>query len=471
MSVILLSCVIALAVGAVVGWLGASARKTAHLQRTLAERDHARQERIRSDQATADGRKRLEVEQRARAEAETRLAENERMLGEQRSFLDGSRKQLEDSFAVLAQQTLKTVGDSLITLNKTQLEGSKGEIVQSLDTKRAEIETMLKPLRDMLDAYRGELTKSEHVRNEVYGGLQEQIRALLTLQEAAHRETSNLVNALRVPNVRGSWGESSLKNCVELAGMSEFCDFTLQETFLAPDDSRVRPDMVVRLPNHRVIAVDSKAPIDAYIQAASEPDEPRKRALLDQHATNLRRHVDALSKKEYQLSVGDTVDFTVMFIGGEQFLSSALVTDPGIFEYAVRKKVYLASPTVLLPLLRAVAAGWKAEKTEENARRVHDAGQQLFERFVKVMEHITGVGKSLNGAVAKYNEAIRSIDSRLWPKGEELQRLTGTGKDLGALDQLSLMANESTRFRLTMQSEEELLAGPVEISLVRDVGE
>jgi DNA recombination protein RmuC len=489
MSVFLLSCVIALVAGAVLGWLGASVRKTAELrrretaaaersrreaaelQRALAERDLARQERARSDQAVADARLRLEGEQRARTAAETRLAENERLLNEQRGFIEGSRKQLEDSFTALAQQTLRTVGESLIVQNKTQLEGSRGDIVQSLDTKRAEIETMLKPLRDMLEAYRGELTKSEHTRNEVYGGLREQIRSLLSLQEAAHRETSRLANVFQSPTVRGEWGEYSLRRCMEMSGMSAYCDFVLQETITSDDGRRLRPDCIVRLPNKRLIAIDSKAPLADYGAAAESNSDERKRELLILHAKTIRRHIDSLSRKEYQSSIGDSLDFTVMFIPGEHFLSAALVSDPELFEYAVSKKIYLASPTILLPLLRAIEASWKAEQTEENARKIQAVGQQLFERFVKVMEHITGVGRVLNQAVAKYNEAIGSIDSRLWPKGEELQRLTGTGKDLGGLEQLSLIANESTKFRLTMQNEDEVMAGPVEISLVRERSE
>ena len=160
------------------------------------------------------------------------------------------------------------------------------------------------------------------------------------------------------------------------------------------------------------------------------------------------------TRREYQASVGDTLDFTVMFLPGEHFLSAGLVTDPGLFEYAVEKKIYLASPTVLLPLLRAVAAGWKAERTEENAKRMHDAGVELFNRFVKVMELFQDLGATIGKTVEKYNGVIRSIDTRLWPKGEEMQRMAGSGKDLGDLKQLEVVPLESTKLRLTMQASE-----------------
>jgi DNA recombination protein RmuC len=439
---ILLS-VIALLIGAIVGWVSASVRKTGAIQRALAERDLARAERERSEAVAAEARRVANAESQARVAAET-----------QSTFLGDARKQMEESFAATAQKTLATISSSFLELNKAHLDGSKGEIVASLDTKKAEIDTMLQPLRDMLDRYAGELTKSEHSRNEAYGGLQEQIRSLLAAQELSQREASRLANALDSPAVRGSWGENSLKRCIEMAGMSELCDFDAQQTFLTDEGRRLRPDVVIHLPNKRVIAVDAKVPLTDYSVAANETDESRKRDALTAHARTLRRHIDSLSRKEYQASVGESLDFTVMFLPGEHFLSAALVTDPMLFEYAVEKKIYLASPTVLLPLLRAVAAGWKAERTEENAKKMHDAGVELFNRFVKVMDLIADIGGALAKTVDHYNKAIRSIDTRLWPKGQEMQRMAGSGKELEALSQVDTVPLESSRLRLTMQGEE-----------------
>ncbi|HYM59521.1 MAG TPA: DNA recombination protein RmuC [Thermoanaerobaculia bacterium] len=447
--------IIALAAGAVVGWLWASARKSAESHRFQAERDMARAERERSERTAAEARGRLEAAQQTSAVAETRLAETQRLLADQTRFLGESRKQMEDAFAALAQRTLATVAESLVQTNKTQLDGSKGEIVQSLDTKRAEIESLLTPLREMLNQYRGELVKSEEARNQTYGGLQEQIKQLLSVQEGAQREASRLANALQSPTVRGSWGESSLKRCIELAGMSELCDFTMQETFTNDEGRRMRPDCIVHLPNKRVIAIDAKAPLLEYAAATEATDEARRQEFLTQHAKTLRRHIESLSRKDYQAGVGESLDFTVMFVPGEHFLSAALVTDPSLFEFAVNRKIYLASPTILLPLLRAIEAGWKAERTEETAKRMHEVSIELFNRFVTAMEKIAAVGKALQASVARYNEAIRSIDARLWPKGEELQRMAGSGKDLGELAQIEEMPIESGKLRLTMQGESE----------------
>ena len=435
-----LAALVALALGLLIGWLLASARRGAEAQRALAERDLARQERERSETARVEMQRRVEEAQQARAVAESRSSEAQRLL-ENHQLL---QKQLEDSFANLAQKAFRDVGEILVQKNHG-----------ALDTKKAEIEALLTPVRQMLDQYRAEVLKSEHARNESYGGLQEQIRALLSAQESAQRESSRLANALQSPTVQGSWGEMSLRRCVELAGMSEYCrDFETQQTFLTDEGRRLRPDLIVNLPNERVIAIDAKAPLTDYIAATSEADEGKKRTLLEQHAKNLRRHIDTLSRREYQSSIGETLDFTVMFIPGEHFLSAALVTDTSLFEYAAEKKIVLGVPTVLIPLLRAVATGWKAEKTEENAKKMHDAALELFNRFVKVMEHLAGVGRALQSTVEKYNSAIGSIDRMLWPKGEELQRMAGSGRSLGELNQIETVPLESSKLRLTMQGEE-----------------
>jgi DNA recombination protein RmuC len=432
--------IVAIGVGVCGGWVLAAARIGGAAQRAQAERDLAREERARAEALAREAQRAAAEAGRGRAVAETRLTDIEQALAD--------RKTMEDAFANMAQRVFQQVGQSLVTQNKTQVDGS-------LNAKKAEIETLLQPLRDMLDSYRGELMKSEHARTEAYGGLQEQIRSLLTAQESAQREASRLANALQSPTVRGSWGENTLKRCIELAGMSEFCDFVTQETFLDDEGRRLRPDVIVRLPNQRVIAIDAKVPLTEYTAAANAEDEEKRREFLALHARTLRRHIDSLSRREYQSSIGNTLDFTVLFLAGEHFLSAALVSDPAIFEYAVDKKVYLASPTVLLPMLRAVATGWKAERTEENAKRMHDAGVELFNRFVIAMERISDVGKALQATVSRYNEAIRSIDTRLWPKGEELQRMAGSGKELGELKQIEAVPLESTKLRLHSQGEEE----------------
>src|SRR3954453_8495760 len=200
---------------------------------------------------------------------------------------------MENAFAATPQRVFSELGTTIVQQNSVQVGGA-------LDTKKAEIATLLDPLSRMLDEYRGELAKSERLRNQVYGGLEQQIKTLLATQQSAQREAARLANALQSPTVRGSWGENTLKRCIELAGMSEFCDFTTQETFFDDDGRRLRPDVIVRLPNQRVIAIDAKVPLTEYSAAANAENEDRKRELLVLHAKTVRRHIDALSKREYQ---------------------------------------------------------------------------------------------------------------------------------------------------------------------------
>ena len=443
--------VAALLVGIAAGWMAAVARHSPTTQRAIVEAEASRRERDRIEAALSATRSEMMTAQRARAVAETRAADVELLMSNHEQL----KKQMEDTFAASAQRALKLVGESLVHMNKQQVDGS-------LDTKKAEIDGLLKPLREMVDNYRGELMKSEQMRSESYGGLQEQIKSLLIAQESTQREASRLANALQSPTVRGSWGEMSLRRCVELAGMTEYCDFVAQETIESDEGRRLRPDMIVRLPNGRVIVVDAKAPTSEYAAAAQAADEDQRKQLLASHTRNLKRHVDSLSRKEYQAAVGESLDFTVMFIPGEQFLSAAAITDPEFFEFAAQRRIYVATPAILLPLLRAVNAGWKAEKTEENAKRMHDAGVELFNRFVRVMEIISEVGGRLTRTVEKYNEAIRSIDARLWPKAEEMQRMAGSGKDLANLEQIEAVPLQSSKLRLTMQSDEDGVVVPIE---------
>lgn len=440
---ILLSALI-LVVGGAAGWLIASARASSALQRTEAERDHARTERERTDAALADAQRRLEEEQRQRSAADTRCEELQRRAEETVRFVEESRKQLEGAYAQLSQAALGAAVDQLLQVVKPHLDGTKGEIVSTLDTKKVEIEGLLAPLRLMLETYQGQVQKSERDRVEAFGGLTEQLRALHLASESAQREAARLATALRSPQVRGSWGENTLRNCVELAGMSPFCDFEWQYSIEGEDSRRLRPDMVVRLPEQRVIAVDSKAPLDLYLAAVEETDDKRKKELLAQHAANLRRHIDSLSRKDYQeyvqKTLGKSLSFTILFISGEQFLSAAMITDSTIFEYAAGKNIVLASPTILVPLLKALASGWKAEELEENAKKGMVLAQELYQRFLKVFEHFEGIGKALNSAVSKYNEAIGSYESRLVPKARQLEEHITTAKTLEEIERIDRFA-------------------------------
>lgn len=410
----MLEILVAFVAGGLLVWALTASRAA----RAVAERDAARIERERSEKVAAQARAVADEAQRTRAAAESRAAQIEK-----------SREDIANLFVAEAQKAFTNVSDTLVRMNRQQVDGS--------------LDVLLRPLREMVENYRGELLKSEQIRSQSYGGLQEQMRALASLQESAQRETAKLAAALQSPTARGSWGEITLRRCVELAGMTEYCDFFMQETIEDEDGRRLRPDVLVRLPNNRVVAIDAKAPLGETIE---------------DRAQRIRRHIDGLSRKEYQNAIGNSIDFVVLFVPGEQFLPN----DGQLFEYATARKVVVASPMILVAILRAIEMGWKAEKTEENAKRMHDAGVELFNRFVKVMEHISRIGSSLHTTVEKYNDAIRSIDARLWPKGEEMQRMAGSGKEMANLEQLEAVPLVSSKLRLTMQSEEEGTVVPMD---------
>lgn len=451
--------VVALLFGAVVAWMVASHKVAGRLgalsvaaERAGAECEMARRESERSRAELGALRQQLDEEARLRTVAETELRAVRESLAEQARFIVEAKSQLEGSYARLSQEALRGAIEQLSAQIRPHLEGTQGAISSTLDSKKTEIEALLKPLNQMIEKYQSELGRSERERHDAYGKLTNQIEGLLAAQTQARDAAHKLEHALRNPGVRGAWGEKTLRNCIELAGMSNYCDFTEQQSFDG-EEGRLRPDVVIRLPQHRFIPIDSKAPISSWLEAANEPDEGRRKVLLDQHARNLRRHIDALSRREYGQNVGESLDFTIMFLGGEQFLSSALMTDPTLFEYAAERKVVLASPTVLLPLLRAVATGWRAERTEESARRALELGKELVDRFTTMFTHFSEVGGALGKAVERYNSAVRSAESRLLPKARELAEAVEARKEVPDADPIALHPIDAPRIAPSVEEE------------------
>lgn len=438
--IILVVGFVALVAGALAGWLVASSRSAAalqsvsgELQKSRAESEAALRERERAERELDALRDRFETTLTENTTAKAKLEEAERGVAELKSFIEASREQLEGSYAKLSQDALKAAVSQLGEVVKPQLAGAATSIDATLKAKGESIEKLLAPVREMIESYRKQMEESESHRNKALGGIGEQLKNLLDANNQTRQETAKLASALRNPAVSGSWGENTLRNCVEQAGMSDYCDFTTQETVTSEEGRKLRPDMQVKLPGGRVIAVDSKAPLESYLDAAAEQDEARRNQLLADHANKIRRHVDSLSRKEYQASIGPSLDFTILFVGGEQFLSAALVKDPTLFEYAATRKIYLASPMVLLPMLRAVAAGWRADKAEQSAMESLEVGLELCKRFVKFFDYFGAVGKSLEGSVKSFNEAVQSASSRLIPQVSKLQGMVGAEKQIDAV--------------------------------------
>lgn len=254
---------------------------------------------------------------------------------------------------------------------------------------------------------------------------------------ALQRETRSLSTALRKPHVRGRWGELHLRRAVELAGLVDRCDFEEQARL---DDGALRPDLVVRLVGGRCVVVDAKVPLDAYLDATSTDEPDEREAHLVRHARQLRTHVDTLAAKAYWRALPETPEFVVLFVPAEPFLAAALDTDPALLEHAAERRVVLATPSTLIALLRTVAHGWTHEALAEQTRDIHRLGRELHQRLATLSGHLDRVGRSLNGAVASYNAAMGSLETRVLVSARRFSELSVTDDELPAPRPVTLRA-------------------------------
>jgi DNA recombination protein RmuC len=340
--------------------------------------------------------------------------------------LEGESSAVEEKLKVLADaehkltEAFKAISaDALSRNNQTFLDLAKAKLAEAEATTRGDLERRHQAIAELVTPVHASLAKVdekiqhlETAREGAYSELREQVRNLGENQTKLQQETSKLVTALRAPAVRGRWGEIQLQRVVEMAGMLEYCDFFTQAT-VEGEDGRLRPDLIVRLPGGKSIVVDAKAPLSAYLQAIEEPDETARRGFMQNHATQVRTHLQALGRKSYADQFQPAPDFVVLFLPGESFFSAALENDPSLIEFGLDQNVIMATPTTLIALLRTAAYGWQQESLARNAAEISELGKQLYRRLVGMQDHWTKVGLNLNRAVEAYNKASGSLESRV----------------------------------------------------------
>jgi DNA recombination protein RmuC len=334
---------------------------------------------------------------------------------------------LEQTFVALSNRALKENNTAFLQLAQESLKQFHVQAKGDLELKEKAVENLIKPVREALEKTEQQIRLMENERKQAYGSLTKHLETMTQTQQLLQGETRNLVQALRRPEVRGQWGELTLKRMAELAGMVEYCDFYEQEQ-TNTEDGRLRPDMIVRMPGGREIVVDVKTPLDAYLSAVEASDDETRRKHLEHHARKVRERVRELSSKAYWTQFKNAPDFVILFIPGEQFLTAALDMDRELIEDALKQKVILTTPTSFVALLRAIAYGWRQESLTANAEHIRDVGEELYGRLATFSEHLMKLGRSLNGTVADYNKTVGSFEAKLLPGARKFSEM-GVGGD------------------------------------------
>jgi DNA recombination protein RmuC len=387
-----------------------------------------RQQVLQKDKDLDQIRTVLDGERQAKTEALTKLDAAQRGFDEQKSLIETMKKEMTDTFNALSSAALKSSSEDFLRLASESLGKVVTDTKGRLGEHQAAMDGMIKPLYETLKRYEEQIKTMEEGRHKAYGSLEEQLRSMASTQENLQKETSNLVTALRKPQVRGRWGEMQLRRVAELSGMSIHCDFTEQQS-VDTEKGKIRPDMIVHLPMDREIVVDSKVSLEAYLDTVNAATEDEKRSRMEKHAQQVRTHMNKLASKEYWSQFKQSPEFVVLFIPGESFLGAAVEVDSSLIEDGIEKRVIIATPTTFIALLRAIAYGWRQEQVTKNAQEISDLGRQLYERMVTLVQHFENVGKSLEKAIGSYNRAVGSMESRVLPSVRKFKELGVTGSE------------------------------------------
>jgi DNA recombination protein RmuC len=385
-------------VGGVIGWLWAS-REAAGARQTVDTL------RIQLDEVVK--------ERDANRDAATRLAALEASQAERDRGFEARIQELVEAKEALSAQFAEISNKLLAEAQESFLKRADQRFRQSEEHAGQNLKALLQPVHDRLERYETTVQKVEAERRDAFGMLSGQIEAMRTGTERVSAEAAKLVNALRnAPKARGRWGEQQLRNVLETCGLSEHCDFATEVSVMDGEGTRLRPDVVVRVPGGQSLVIDAKVSLNEYQDAFGAVDEAARETHLMAHASAIRAHVNTLGAKAYWTQFEDAPDYVVMFIPGEHFLTAALEQDPTLWDYAFDKRVLLATPTNLIAIARTVAAVWRQERLAKEARQIGELGKELYERLAKAAEDLRKVGSGLSTAVNNYNSFVASFESR-----------------------------------------------------------
>ncbi len=331
-----------------------------------------------------------------------------------------NRQRMRDELKAISIDVLSQTGDSLaqrlVDQRRIEEERASGEMAR----RAQEIKGLVEPVQEKLGRMESEISRLERERRQAHGELAQMVRTLGDGVGTLRQETGNLVSALKRPSTRGSWGEIQLRNAVEMAGMLSHCDFLEQQT-INGDTGALRPDMLVRLPGGKLIVVDAKVPLDAYLAALESDDEPTRELHVERHAKQTRNHIAKLAAKGYQGQIEATPEFVVMFVPSDGIYQAALEADPALIEFGVQQQILIATPTTLIGLLWAAHYGWREERIAESARDIAESARELHRRLGRFVEPLAKAGRQLDSAVAAYNEAVGSFDARVVPQVRRIE--------------------------------------------------
>ena len=357
---------------------------------------------------------------------QSKSAENAKKVAELQAQLDAANRRLSeqtdieknllDQFRVMSSEVIANNNETFLASADEKVGTLVKQAKTDFDFSKEAVSTLVKPLAD-------ELKRIEEARNTSQGSLKQQIETLTQDNRTLAQETRNLTNALKRPEVRGTWGEVQLRRVVELAGMSQYCDYYEQVSVTSEDGKRDRPDMVVRMPNERTIVIDAKTPLNAYLSAMESDSDADRDESIGQHAKQVRERARGLAQKSYSNLFTRTPEFVVMFLPGEFFLQPALEKDPELLEWAMGQGIVIATPSTLMALLKTVEMGWREAKLAEEAAAIGDLGKELHDRLYTFAENMTKTRRSLDQTVKHFNSSVGSLESRVLPSARRFKEL------------------------------------------------